>query len=271
MARPGKAFQPDLEIEDVEHAAFPRLALFVLHPGVADVPRRAPQVADVGRPFPRLGGAPLAHRKNDIATGVAQRHGHDRIVGLGIVGAGLAPVVFQVVDAPARIGLGVLVFMAARARMVAAGFQAGVGIDAELQPLGMDVVGQGLDARRKALGVGDDEAVFIAALLPAVVDDDVLIAGGLHAGRHHGVGGAANLGFVDIAVEVVPGIPAHRRGLSHGRLGLLKGHRSRAVGPDRRRQHQAKGDQGPGDSQHSVLTVAHGVLPSPSSCGVSRQ
>jgi len=43
---------------------------------------------------------------------------------------------------------------------------------------------------RKALWIGDDIAVCIAADLPAVVDVHILISGIFHAGFHHGIGHA---------------------------------------------------------------------------------
>ena len=52
----------------------------------------------------------------------------------------------------------------------------------------MDVVAQRAHPVREALRVRDDAAVRGPIHLPAVVDDDVLVAGALHAGGDDGVG-----------------------------------------------------------------------------------
>jgi len=101
---------------------------------------------------------------------------------------------------------------------------AGVGIDAKLQALAMNEIGQRLDAGRKVFRIGNDVAFVVARELPAVVDDDVLVAGIFHAGLHHGVGGLAKKIFVDVTLEFVPAVPAH--GWSGGKT-FLRGYSSR--------------------------------------------
>ena len=101
---------------------------------------------------------------------------------------GVAPVVLQVVDAPRGVALRVLRLVVRRARPPGAGLRARVGVDAELEALRVDVVGERLHARREPLRVGHDRAVGVAAHLPAVVDHDVLVAGVLHAARDQRVG-----------------------------------------------------------------------------------
>ena len=68
-----------------------------------------------------------------------------------------------------------------------AGKLGGVAVDAELQALGVHIVGQRLDAVGKFLGVGNDVVVAVASALPQVVDEDVLVAGLHEAVLHHGV------------------------------------------------------------------------------------
>jgi len=60
-------------------------------------------------------------------------------------------------------------------------------------------------------GIGLDETVTIALAMPAVVDDDVAVSGRLHAAGHHGIGSRADDLFVDLAADLVPAVPAHRR------------------------------------------------------------
>src|SRR5262249_2797447 len=96
--------------------------------------------------------------------------------------ARIAPIIFEIVDAPARILRSVLVFMPLRAGPAAAGLRAGVGIDSEFKALGMNVVAERFHACGKALRVGLNVAMRIAGALPAIVDDDVDIARIAHSG-----------------------------------------------------------------------------------------
>ena len=75
-----------------------------------------------------------------------------------------AQVVLEVIDAPVGIHLGVLFFVAERAFVVGAGLGAGRGVDAELEALGVDVVGERFHVRE--LGVGVEDAAARRACLP---------------------------------------------------------------------------------------------------------
>jgi len=76
----------------------------------------------------------------------------------------------------------------------------------------MHIVRQCLYAGREALGVGLNVAVGVALALPAIVNVHVLVAGVLHAGLHHGIGGLSDQALVDFAGKFVPAVPAHLRG-----------------------------------------------------------
>jgi len=106
---------------------------------------------------------------------------------------------------------GVLKFMTAAAGTLGAGHGAGIGIDAKLQALGMNVVGESLDAGGESLSVGDDVAGGVAADLPTIVNDHVFVAGILHAAADERVGGGLDEIFRDVAGEAVPTVPAHGR------------------------------------------------------------
>ena len=111
---------------------------------------------------------------------------------------------------------GVLLLVAEAAFVTAAGLGAGAGVDAELEALGVDVVAEGLHVGEAVVGVED--ALGVALALPGVVEVDVDVAGVLHAGGDELVGGAADVGVGDVVGEVVPTVPAHRRGLLGGFL-----------------------------------------------------
>ena len=144
------------------------------------------------RPRPRLRRAPLAQREDDRPAARAQRLAHLRVRVARVLALAAAPVVLEVVDAPRGVALRVLRLVVLRARPPGAGLRPRVGVDPELEALRVDVVGERLHPRREALRVDHDRAVGGAAHLPAVVDDDVLVAGGLHAARDERVGRAAD-------------------------------------------------------------------------------
>src|SRR5207244_10652510 len=88
---------------------------------------------------------------------------------------------------------------------------AGVGVEDELEPLGMDVLRQRLHATREADRIGHEPARGVAGDLPAVVDHEILIARVAHAALRHRVRRLPDELRADVAPEVVPAVPAHRR------------------------------------------------------------
>ena len=60
-------------------------------------------------------------------------------------------------------------------------------------------------------GVSGDLALTVAVAGPALVDDDVGVAGLGHAAGDHCIGHGANGGVVEVIMELVPAIPAHGR------------------------------------------------------------
>src|SRR5438105_4069865 len=97
----------------------------------------------------------------------------------------------------------------APARAPLAGVGSRVGVDAEPQSPGVDVIRQRLDAVGKAGRVGDERAGGIARDLPAVVDHHVAVAGVAHPAGHDGVRGLLDQLLAHVAAEMVPAVPAH--------------------------------------------------------------
>lgn len=219
-----------LEIEDDLPAHRPFLDTVV---AIDNVAGRAPKMADVLRPFPRLGGAPFAHAKHDRPAGGVERVAH-RGVGLdGVAGAGATPIVFQIIDAPLRVAARVLIFVALIARIAGTGELAGVAVDAELEAARAQIVGKRLKPAGKLVRIGYEIALRIAlARHPAVVEIDIIVAGVAHAVLDHRFGDALDELLVDMGGEGVPGIPAHRRSLGEA-LELL-GRRARGKEEARR-------------------------------------
>ena len=164
------------------------------------------------RPLPDGVPTVLAEREDDGPAGRLQRLAHLVVGGdheahlRGLVVGSLllhhfgdeaAQVVLQVVDAPVGIHFRVLLFVAQRARISGAGLRSRPGVDADLQPLGMNIVREGFHVRK--FGVGVQHAVGVALAFPSVVDVDVDVAGVFHAGGHDLVGGSA-----DVLVGTLP-------------------------------------------------------------------
>ena len=120
-----------------------------------------------------------------------------------------AEVVFEIVEAPVRIGLGVLRFVTQAACVLGTSLRTGPGVDANLEALGVNVVGQRLHVGEFAIGV--DVALSITLTLPGVVNVHVDVPGVFHAGGHHGIGGGADIRIVHLAGKEVPAVPAHGR------------------------------------------------------------
>ena len=168
--------------------------------------------ADGTHPLPGILLAPVAGGEEDLPAGGLQGHGHGLVPGAAVAGLReMAEVVLQEVHAPGSEGFRVRELVVVAGGIARAGHDAGAGIHAELQAFGVDIVRQVLHAVGELFRIRNEEAVFVPlAEGPAVVDDQVLIAGGQPAVVHHEVRGFADQGVADIGAEGVPGIPAER-------------------------------------------------------------
>ena len=101
--------------------------------------------------------------------------------------------------------------MAVAARVSRASVRAGSRIDAELQSLGVDVVGERLHVGKLVVGV--DDAAGVAVAFPGVVDVEVDVASVTHSAGDESVGHFAHGFVVDASGEEVPTVPSHGRGL----------------------------------------------------------
>ncbi len=197
-----------LEVENSFPAAFPALDAVVA--GV-DVAGGSPEVADVFGPFPWFAAAPFADAEDDGAFGGEEGVAHGGVGFALIACGGVAPVVFEVVDAPGGEEEGVLIFVALAAGVAAAGFGAGAAVDAEFEAAGVEEIAEGFHAGGELGWVWHEVPVGVAFFEgPAVVEDDVGVAGVAHAVCHHGVGGLHDEHFVDVFREGIPGVEAHR-------------------------------------------------------------
>jgi len=102
-------------------------------------------------------------------------------------------------------------FMSTAARTAATRSNSCIGINPDLQPLGMDIIDKRLNARRKLLRIGEYVSAAVAAHLPAVVYDHVLVPGIFHPTAHYCVRHRLDEILADIASKPVPTTPTHRR------------------------------------------------------------
>src|ERR1035438_4530622 len=91
------------------------------------------------------------------------------------------------------------------------GLCSGIRVKAEFHAERVHVIRQRFDAAGEMLRIGLDIAFRVARDLPAIVDHDVLVARVPHAVLHHGGGDAAHRVLGNVAGELVPTVPAHRR------------------------------------------------------------
>ena len=186
-------------------------------PDVRQVAGRAPEVAaDIRAPFPHVAHAVLAQAVDNVAIHLVQGLAHDEIgllqLGEAVVlrNSGVrAPVVLQQIDAPFGPGARVDLLVLIAACQPLARSRSRRGVDADLQALAVDVVGEGLHVGE--LLVRLQHAVRVALPFPAVVDVDELVAVRREAARDHGIRGGPHLRVVDRSAPDVPGVPAERR------------------------------------------------------------
>ena len=128
----------------------------------------------------------------------------------------MAVIIFQIVDAPRSKGAGILLLEAVTGCPSAAGKLSRIRIDAQLQALGVDIIGKRLDAIRKFLRVWNDVVVAVTTALPQVINEDVLVTSISESMFHHGIGSFLNQFLADVPLKEIPGHPSHR-----GSLGQL--------------------------------------------------
>lgn len=109
---------------------------------------------------------------------------------------------------PARPHGGILLFIAQRTRISRAGHGPGAGVDANLQPHGVDLVREVGDAVGELVRVRDEVPGGVASAGPAVVQHDVLVAEVPEAQRDDLLGRVEDHRLVQAAAEGVPGVLA---------------------------------------------------------------
>src|SRR5581483_11968899 len=198
----GVGGQAHVAVEDGEHAGV----------GGVDVAGGAPGVADVRAPGPYVLLAPAAQGEQDGAAGGREGVAHGAVAGLRGDAGVVAVVVLEVVHAPGGEAVGVGALVAEAAGVAGAGLCAGVLVDAQFQAEGVHVGGGAGDAVGELGRVRHQLPGGVAVLQkPAVVDVDVLVAGGLHPVVVHGQGGGLDQRLGDVTAVRVPVVEPHLR------------------------------------------------------------
>src|SRR5436190_21593968 len=177
-----------------------------------DVPAGAPEMTHRAGPGPRMRPAPFADRKDHRSARRRERERPLRVKRARAHSIGVAPVDLDEVDSPVREEPSVAEFVAEARGEAHAGLRARVGVDAEAQPEGMHALGDVADAARELRVIGDEIALTVAlGPHPAVVDHDVAIPRLAHPGPNQRLRRVDDEPIVDVALEGVPAVPAHRR------------------------------------------------------------
>src|SRR4051812_4062655 len=107
MARPCKVSQRFFLVDYPQNTpARPCTVVLLTVPAGGNVTRRTPEMTDVLCPFPGLVVAPFADAEHDRVTGVAERVAHSRVSTDRTEAVAIAPVVFEIIDAPRGIRYG---------------------------------------------------------------------------------------------------------------------------------------------------------------------
>ena len=164
-------------------------------------------------PFLTLTLSPFADAEHDVAPRLLQCVSHCAVA-LACrcaVFRRVAVVILQIVDAPRGEGACVLLLKAQACCPSATSELRCIRVDAELQSLRVNIVGERLYARRELLRVGYDVVLSVASALPEVIDEDIFVAGIAKSAFDHSVGCLAYELLVDVSLKEVPCHPTHWR------------------------------------------------------------
>ena len=165
-------------------------------------------------PFPRFAHTPFAHVEEDITTRILEGISH-RLVALlsrnGIAGS-TAIVIFQEVDPPFGVLLGIDRFVAIRTVGAGARFGSSIRVNTELQPLVVYIFHRGTHANGEFRRIFLRRAVAVAlGSVPKVVDDDEVVARIAQSQIHHVVSHSFHHLGRNLVLYHIPRNPAHHR------------------------------------------------------------
>ena len=181
-------------------------------PAIGNITSGSPRVTSETSPLGGIVDTPLAHGEEHGSVGLLEGVGHGGVSDLGVAAVGVAVIVLEVVDTPGGVGVGIDLLVTEGTGSASAGLVAGIGVETELEALGVDVVGESLHARGEGLGVfNDDVSVVITVNLPAVIEVEVLVAELEESLLDHDISSILGELLGNVAAELVPGVETHLR------------------------------------------------------------
>ena len=181
-------------------------------PAIRDIASGSPGVTSETSPLGGIVDTPLAHGEEHGSVGLLEGVGHGGVSDLRDAAVGVAVIVLEVVDTPGGVGVDIDLLVTEGTGSASTGLVAGIGVETELEALGVDVVGESLHAGGETLRIFDDNVgLWVTVDLPAVVEVEVLVAELEESLLDHGIGGVSGELLGNVAAELVPGVETHLR------------------------------------------------------------
>ena len=179
-------------------------------PLIRDIAGGSPGVTSETSPLSGIVLAPLAHGEEHGSVGLLEGVGHGGVSDLGVAAVGVAVIVLEVVDTPGGVGVDIDLLVTEGTGSASAGLVASIGVDAELEALGVDVVGESLHAGGETLRIfNDNVSLLITVNLPAVIEVEVLVAELEESLLDHDIGSISGELLGNVAAEFLPGVETH--------------------------------------------------------------
>ena len=192
-------------IQDSQYAErFPTAEIQFAIKAAVHITGSAPEMAKISSPRVSLRVAPFAEREHDIAARLTECLSHQCIRTTRIDVLRIAPIVFQIIDAPTRILERILILMSLRTGFATTRLGAGIRINTKVETERMDIISQGTDATGETLGIGLNKAIRIALAMPAVVHIYIAVTCIIQARIYHRFSYLTYERFVDITSERIP-------------------------------------------------------------------
>ena len=205
MTGAGKTTKRLVFIQDSQYTKrFPTAKIQFAIKAAVYITGSAPEMTKISSPRVSLRVAPFAEREHDIAARLTECLSHQCIRTTRIDVLRIAPIVFQIIDAPTRILERILILMSLRTGFATTGLRAGIRINTKVETERMNIISQGADATGETLGVGLNKAIRIALAMPAVVHIYIAVTCIIQARIDHRFCYLTYERFVDITSKRIP-------------------------------------------------------------------
>ena len=179
-------------------------------PVIVDIVGGSPGVASETSPLGGVVDTPLAHGEEHGSVGLLDGVSNSGVSDLGNAAVGVAVIVLEVVDTPGGVGVDIDLLVTEGTGSASTGLVAGIGVETELEALGVDVVGESLHAGGETLRIFDDNVgLWVTVDLPAVVEVEVLVTELEESLLDHDIGSISGELLGNVAAEFLPGVETH--------------------------------------------------------------